>query len=233
MEDVMALLSAFRQGDEHAEEKLVAMFAGLLQQAQYDSLTGLSRLAYTLTRLQQEGRRAQRYGTPLCVAMLDIDHFKQCNTAYGHVQGNAVLVRVADIVRSEIRQSDLAGRFGGDELCLVLPETPLDKAYTVAERIRHRIAEAVFRTPYGVPFYITVSLGIAPWRADVQDVTTLLAHADAALYRAKATRNRVVMAPERVASPNGGYPLRRLYQDPREREQLFVVPGEILTLQRT
>ena len=203
MADVIALLSAFRQSDEQAGEKLVALFAGLLQQAQYDSLTGLHRLAYTLTRLHQEISRAQRYGTPLCVAMLDIDHFKQCNDIYGHVQGNTVLARVANIVRAELRQSDFAGRFGGDELCLVLPETPLEGAYTVAERIRQRIAEAGFHTPSGVTFHMTVSLGLVPWTTDVQDATTLLTRADAALYRAKSTRNRVVMAPECVASPNG------------------------------
>src|ERR1700704_1733476 len=67
---------------KHAGETLVAIFAGLLRQAQYDSLTGQRRLGSTLTRLQQEVSRAQRYGPPLCVAMLDIDHFKQCNTTY-------------------------------------------------------------------------------------------------------------------------------------------------------
>jgi diguanylate cyclase (GGDEF)-like protein len=177
------------------------------------TLTGLHRLGATLTRLQQELRRTQRYGTPLCVAMLDIDHFKQCNNTDGHVQGNAVLARVADIVRAEIRQSDLAGRFGGDGLCLVLPDTPLAGAYTVVERIRHRTAEAGFRTPSGVTFHITVSLGLALWTTEVQDVKTLLGRADAALYRAKATRHRVVIASERLASPDGWPTPRHLSQD--------------------
>jgi diguanylate cyclase (GGDEF)-like protein len=140
---------------------------------------------------------ANRSITPLAAAMLDLDHFKQVNDQFGHAKGDEVLAAVGAALRSCLRASDFAGRFGGEELLLLLPDTSAEGAVPLAERIRSTVAS--IRVP-GVDRMITVSIGIADLIQHGGDAPGLLRQADRALYTAKATgRNRVV-----VASADGG-----------------------------
>jgi diguanylate cyclase (GGDEF)-like protein len=140
---------------------------------------------------EREMERARRRGELLPVVMLDIDHFKDINDHYGHRAGDQVLRAFAAAVRSRLRKSDAFGRVGGEEFALLLPETTLDQAKVVAERIR-RDVEAI-TVPHGnTPIRFTCSIGVAEQTPAVNDLDGLLRTADAALYRAKAEgRNRV------------------------------------------
>ncbi len=133
---------------------------------------------------------AVRYGRPLSVIMLDIDHFKQINDRHGHAVGDQVLRAVATIVGAEVRSADALYRWGGEEFCVLSPETVLAGARESAERIRNAVAGADFGTVAGV----TISLGVAQWR-DGEEADALLRRVDAALYAAKQQgRNRVETA---------------------------------------
>jgi len=130
--------------------------------------------------------------TPLAAALLDLDHFKQINDRFGHAKGDEVLAAVGAALRSCLRASDFAGRFGGEELLVLLPETTAQEALALTERIRDMIASIRVQ---GVERAITVSIGVADLIQHGGDASGLLRQADRALYTAKATgRNRVVIA---------------------------------------
>ena len=136
--------------------------------------------------------QANRSITPLAAAMIDLDHFKQINDRFGHAKGDEVLAAVGTALRSCIRASDFAGRFGGEELLVLLPDTTAEDAAGQAERIRSTIAS--IRVP-GVERTITVSIGVADLIQHGGDASGLLRQADRALYTAKAMgRNRVAIA---------------------------------------
>ncbi len=178
------------------ERRRAELEAELLRLARFDELTGICNRRYLLDRLTQEMMRTRRYGSPLCVLMLDLDHFKRVNDTYGHIIGDTVLATVANILRQTVRATDIPGRYGGEEFCVVLTETKLGGARLVAERLRRRIAAESFRTPSGEGFQITCSIGLAEYEPSMQDVLDLLNHADRALYQAKAAgRNQVVQLP--------------------------------------
>jgi diguanylate cyclase (GGDEF)-like protein len=124
--------------------------------------------------------------------MLDVDHFKRVNDDYGHQQGDAVLLMIATQTRASLRAYDVVGRYGGEEFIALLPETDLDTARAVAERLRLAIqGTVILKTAAGDPQPTTVSLGLTQWRMD-DTVDALVHRADEALYRAKAAgRNRV------------------------------------------
>lgn len=160
--------------------------------ANNDSLTGLPNKRATDDTLKRMVALANRTITPLAAAMLDLDHFKQINDRFGHAKGDEVLAAVGAALRSCLRASDFAGRFGGEELLLLLPETTAQDAVALTERIRDTIAS--IRVP-GVDRAITVSIGVADLIQHGGDAPGLLRQADRALYTAKATgRNRVVVA---------------------------------------
>ena len=167
----------------------------LMRRATTDGVTGLYTRQYFMTRLLQEMRRSQRYGAPLCILMIDLDSFKQVNDTFGHVTGDRVLSTIAEIVRTATRESDIAGRYGGDEICIVLPESTLEHTKTIAERICNQIADIEFAAQDGTPFRMTCSIGVAQRQDDIKESTTFLETADQALYEAKAAgRNRWVVA---------------------------------------
>ncbi len=177
------------------ERQRAQLEAELTRLARFDELTGLSNRRYLLERLSQEMLRAQRYNSPLCLLMLDLDHFKRVNDTYGHLAGDIVLSGVARILRTTIRATDIAGRYGGEELCVALTETEIPGARLVAERLRERIAAEVFTTSEGSTLQVTCSIGLATFVSTLKDSSALLALADRALYEAKACgRNRVVVA---------------------------------------
>jgi diguanylate cyclase (GGDEF)-like protein len=162
--------------------------------ANNDSLTGLPNKRATDDTMKRMVAQANRTDSPLAAAMLDLDHFKQVNDRFGHGKGDEVLAAVGAAIRSCLRASDFAGRFGGEELLVLLPDTTARAALVLAERIRATVA-AIAVT--GVDREVTVSIGIADLHRPSGDVAGLLRQADRALYAAKAAgRNRTVLAPD-------------------------------------
>jgi diguanylate cyclase (GGDEF)-like protein len=155
-----------------------------------DALTGTYNRRYLEELLRTEVERADRYSRPLTVAMIDVDHFKRVNDTYGHPVGDEVLRAIVSRCQKAIRISDALGRYGGEEFVLVLPETALNEARVVAERVRNSVSGAlVVVGDRALP--ITVSIGLASFQ-NKEKAEALLARADKALYAAKAAgRNRL------------------------------------------
>lgn len=171
--------------------------ARLYEMATVDGLTRLYLRRHFEQRLAEEARRSQRYGTPLSLMMLDIDHFKRFNDTYGHATGDDVLRLVAQVIRRNIREDlDLPARYGGEEMLVLMPETDPEGAFRLAERVRQAVETASLPGPGGVPLSVTVSVGVATIPTHAQVEQALLETADAALYESKrAGRNRVTLAP--------------------------------------
>jgi diguanylate cyclase (GGDEF)-like protein len=152
-----------------------------------DSLTNLFNRRHFLGLAEQEWRRSLRYDHPLCVLMMDIDRFKQINDQYGHSTGDKALVAVADIFQSTLRSIEIAGRFGGDEFVILLPETTPQNGLQVAKRILHAVKAHTVQSEFGA-VELTSSIGVAcatGKRSTVKSLNELLNHADKALYEAK------------------------------------------------
>jgi diguanylate cyclase (GGDEF)-like protein len=174
-------------------------YAEAREQSIRDSLTGAYNHRHFQEVLQRELGRAERVGRPLAVLMLDIDDFKSINDRFGHPVGDAILQGIVAEIRSEVRgDMDLLARYGGDEFALVLPETPMSEAVLVAERVRRRIDERLFRMPDSRDVLrVTVSIGLASYPDDSTEKRSLVGKADAALYRAKhGGKNAVVSTSE-------------------------------------
>jgi diguanylate cyclase (GGDEF)-like protein len=166
------------------------------EQSVRDSLTGAYNHRHFQEVLQRELGRAERVGRPLTVVMLDIDDFKSINDRFGHPVGDAILQGIVSEIRSEVRgDMDLLARYGGDEFALVLPETPVSEALLVAERVRRRVDERLFRMPDSREVLrATVSIGLATYPDDATEKRNLVEKADAALYRAKHGGKNAVVA---------------------------------------
>ena len=165
----------------------------LTRLSETDPLTGLYNARGLLTRLDAELSRCRRYHNPVALLLVDLDGLKQINDRYGHHAGDSALVRLADVIRSELRETDVAGRWGGDEFAVLAPNTSQASALALAERIRVRVPEAGRRS------HVTASLGVAATEPETTaaypDSATLMQLADAALYQAKrAGRNTVAAA---------------------------------------
>jgi diguanylate cyclase (GGDEF)-like protein len=158
-----------------------------------DALTDIHNKRHLLDFLERELARTTRYQRPLSVVLFDIDHFKKINDRLGHLGGDCTLRELAACIKAEIRREELFARYGGEEFGLVLPETPLDKALAVSERIRKLVENHPFHFD-GEGFQITISIGVAATTGEgALTPKDLLAEADAKLYQAKAAgRNRVV-----------------------------------------
>jgi len=169
--------------------------AQLLNDARADAKTGLLNAATWEREAGAEVARAVRTSSPLAVALLDLDRFKQINDTYGHLVGDEVLRRIADGMTGVLREYDLAGRFGGEEFVMLLPQTRAPDALRIAERVRAHVARLPIAGPTGERIHVTVSIGVAALDAgSSRELTELLAAADAALYRAKASgRDQVQM----------------------------------------
>jgi diguanylate cyclase (GGDEF)-like protein len=170
------------------------------RQATTDQLTGIANRAHSLKHLAEAFERSRRYGHPLSVLVLDIDHFKTINDRHGHAAGDAVLRGFTEKVSAMIRGIDTFGRIGGEEFLIVLPDTPLAGARDVAGRVGAEI-EALIVPVEGNLLRVTVSIGVA--ERDEGDMDELLLAADRALYQAKAQgRNRIVACePPAAAAP--------------------------------
>jgi diguanylate cyclase (GGDEF)-like protein len=165
------------------------------QMATVDQLTHLYLRDFFMRKLSEEQARARRYGSAFAVLMLDLDRFKTINDLQGHLTGDRFLRRVGDVILDSMRAADVPCRWGGEEFCVLLPETDGEGALAIAERLRARVAELEMRVGE-LKIRTTLSVGIACYPQD--DPGTLagfLERADRALYAAKQTgRDRVVMA---------------------------------------
>ena len=176
--------------DEQEEAELKKVY----QAAQFDALTGILNRRALEERLDSELAFANRHNTELSIVMFDVDHFKRVNDTFGHLGGDAVLRTVADLVKRSLRAEDTIGRYGGEEFVVILRGIDLANGYTVADRLREMIAMTPIQFEAHM-IQITASGGVASLRCtgDRRDRTTLLATADARLYRAKeGGRNRIV-----------------------------------------
>lgn len=157
-----------------------------------DELTELRSRRYVCELLSVELLRARRYRTPLTVLMADLDHFKRVNDRHGHLAGDAVLRGVAQRLLTCLRATDTAGRYGGEELLVVLPQNTAEGAAVLAERWRSAVAAEPFSVAGGPPVAVTFSAGVAQYRDAFETPEDLIAAADTALYRAKEKgRDRV------------------------------------------
>jgi diguanylate cyclase (GGDEF)-like protein len=183
-------------GQAAASVENVALHELVSEQAITDELTGLPNNRAFREAIAKEAARAQRFQHDLSLLILDIDDFKQVNDTYGHLQGDAVLRAVGRIVDDESREIDEPARYGGEEFVIALPETSLEGALEVAERIRSRIERQGIRLVQGRGrISVTASLGAATMGGAAEDVNGLIAAADEALYEAKRSgKNRVVVA---------------------------------------
>jgi diguanylate cyclase (GGDEF)-like protein len=213
-DQLMGALELYFEGDPRPNQSVIDLLHGIaaqtatairhaqLYRAQEetsftDELTRLPNRRYLGQRFLQERQRARRSRQPLGLLMLDIDHFKEVNDQHGHLAGDAVLASLAGIIRSTIRESDLAARYGGEEFAVIVHETPLEGAMRLAGRIRSAVESAVFPND----LKLTVSIGVACTN-DPEKFDRLFEVADTALYEAKrAGRNQVQTLVEENPSP--------------------------------
>ncbi|MCB2010908.1 MAG: sensor domain-containing diguanylate cyclase [Geminicoccaceae bacterium] len=179
-----------RQRVDAAEAETVKME----QLALTDELTGFLNRRGFQERMRQENKRAVRYGYPIAVMMLDLDHFKRINDTLGHAAGDKVLKTLAAVTADMLRDGiDQIGRIGGEEFAILMPHTSVDSAVRVAERLRQRILETDWQLAEAPGLQVTASLGVSYWDPDMFDLDNGLCLVDEALYEAKRRgRNRVV-----------------------------------------
>jgi diguanylate cyclase (GGDEF)-like protein len=202
-EEVMEQLRLEKLRADQALVKLEDANQRLLALATTDALTGAANRRLYGDRAEVEVARAQRKAFPLALLALDVDHFKQVNDAHGHPAGDAVLKAFAGLMQALVRPSDLVARTGGEEFKILLPDTGLEEAVAIAERVRSRVAAMEVRLDAAAaPIGVTVSIGCALL---VGDLASTEAVADERLYRAKVQgRNRVVWRDASAGADNGG-----------------------------
>ncbi|QOC23683.1 diguanylate cyclase [Wenzhouxiangella sp. AB-CW3] len=171
---------------------LTTAYRKLEHMAIRDRLTGVFNRIRVDEKLEQEVRRANRYGSPIALIMLDIDDFKVVNDNHGHLSGDRVLKELARLATEMTRDTDLVGRWGGEEFIIILPETSAEQAAEIGERIREAFGETAFQSDSGAPIELSLSCGVSEFQ-DGDDAESVFRRADQALYEAKrAGKNRVV-----------------------------------------
>jgi len=165
----------------------------LLELARTDGLTGLNNRKHFFELAEREVTRAARYGSPLTVLMIDLDHFKRVNDTYGHDAGDAVLRHFSQLMSEAMRDADILGRYGGEEFIVLMPQTDASQGREAGERLRKLVEESP--TPWsGGSIHHTASIGLASSRS-VLALENLIKKADEAMYQAKHEgRNRVMAA---------------------------------------
>jgi diguanylate cyclase (GGDEF)-like protein len=160
--------------------------------SQTDDLTKLHNARYLRQFLLNEIRRARRYGSSVGALFLDLDDFKRVNDAHGHLAGSHVLMEMAAVILSSIRDTDAVARYGGDEFVIVLPDTQIELAGTVADRIRDKIARHQFTAGRNLQLSLTASFGVAAFPIHASSPQQLIAAADTAMYEAKAANKNCI-----------------------------------------
>jgi len=168
------------------------LFEQTQKMALTDSLTGIYNRRYFYELSQKEFSRSKRYQSPMSIILIDIDHFKNVNDRFGHLAGDQVLVQFVQRIQDELRTNDILARFGGEEFIILLPETSLNDATHVAERLREVTAQYPFLL-ITAQTYITISMGISGFRFSTISLDQLIDESDKALYEAKQSgRNRAI-----------------------------------------
>jgi len=174
------------------QDELMVKNTALARMSTVDALTNLRTRRYVMDCLTIEFLRARRYATPLTLIMADLDHFKEVNDRFGHPGGDAVLSGVSEFLLGGLRATDVAGRYGGEELVMLMPQSTPEGAEVMAERWREQVERTGFALPDVREANVTVSIGIAGFSEDFETPYDLVAAADAALYLAKQKgRNRI------------------------------------------
>lgn len=170
--------------------------AQLRMVAERDDLTGLDSRRHFMKRAKALLQRAQLEGTPFCLFMIDVDHFKRINDTWGHTHGDLILTQIAKVCEHSLRPSDIIGRFGGEEFVVALPHTSSSDAQAVAERLKHNVAELALAAEMS-ELRLSVTIGIAAACPEYADLDALIMQADKMLYAGKrGGRNQVVMSCE-------------------------------------
>jgi diguanylate cyclase (GGDEF)-like protein len=168
------------------------LYREMRHSAHTDGLTGLYNRRYLHQELERELARSRRYGHPLSLIICDLDNFKKYNDQYGHLAGDDLLRELGDLMKSYIRKSDTAFRYGGEEFALILPHTDQHSAVILSERLREAISSKSFMIREKLQIgHVTISIGVASCPEDATEVDSLINTADMALYEAKKTKNRV------------------------------------------
>lgn len=188
-----AALQQAKQELERANEELQLALQREQELARTDSLTGLNNRRYFFDLATYAFEVAKRYHQPLAIAIFDLDHFKEINDTHGHQVGDQVLVQVARVMTASVRRADVLGRYGGEEIVMLLPNTDSSHASIASEHIRERIARLQLDAPRG-PVSITLSAGVAEILPIDENIDTVIYRADMALYEAKTGgRNRTFL----------------------------------------
>ena len=157
-----------------------------------DGLTALYNKRYYKNRLEQEFSRHQRYGTPMSIIQVDLDHFKKINDTWGHQAGDEVLKSIASVIMANCRTNEIAARVGGEEISIIASDCAVQEAVLLAERLRGAIEECT-STWQGSAIHVTASFGVAEANGETENAWSVYQHADQALYQAKQNgRNQVV-----------------------------------------
>ena len=181
-----------RRQAEHEMDKLIKK---LEHTSQTDGLTGLLNRQHLDIRLREEVKRSMRYNNPLSIIMFDIDNFKEINDSYGHIIGDRILKNIAEVVGETLRDTDIPGRFGGDEFILILVQTPIKVGVQVAERIRDKIEKAKIPVKKDKFINFTISIGICQHNNKLKNVEEFVAKVDKAVYKAKDSgQNQICVA---------------------------------------
>jgi len=177
--------------EQQLTRERIQMLGKLQKLAITDGLTKLYNSRYFYNQVDLEVDRSNRYHHTLSLLLLDIDHFKVYNDTYGHLEGDKVLVRIGEVIKSCLRKMDTAYRYGGEEFTVILPETTAQEAIHVAERIRTSIEKEVFSPDSGQANKITISIGVTEYIAG-ERISALVERADKAMYISKENgRNRI------------------------------------------
>jgi diguanylate cyclase (GGDEF)-like protein len=201
LEQLNEELHAMQEELEENVRALAAANTRLEALATTDGMTGLPNHRTFQERLRIEMARCQRIGSPLSVMLLDVDKFKQYNDAYGHPAGDEALRIVARLMRETVRETDLPARYGGEEFAILLPDTPIEQAHQVAERLRAAIE--AYRFPNRP---VTVSIGVAYYIGEENSTEVLITSADEALYAAKHRGRNQVLIWNQDLKANTGIP---------------------------
>jgi diguanylate cyclase (GGDEF)-like protein len=228
--DRLALLTSHRSPSEtfaypdrtlsEALERLAGRIADVEALASTDTLTRLLNRQAFVEVLSTEIARANRHGRSLGIALIDIDHFKRVNDSHGHAVGDALLRHLAELLRTNVRATDLIGRYGGEEFIVAMPETDLDGALASAEHLRRTVAASSLDHPTG-PIRLTISIGVTGGSgASTLELDRLLRQADVALYNAKAL-GRDQVNPYRPADDDAPVGRATIAPEARARAQVL------------